>query len=145
MGKDFQKVNIHISILKQNNNKRDTMSAVQADKMNPQELALLACSYAALILHDEEVDITPEKINQLLKAAGLKIESYWAQLLANVLKQKNIGSLLNASGSGSEQTQQTQQQEKKDDKKPEQKKDDKPKPEEKPAEEAEVDMGGLFD
>lgn len=37
----------------------------------------LACVYAALILQDDEVGITAEKINSILKAANVSVEPYW--------------------------------------------------------------------
>ncbi|ONK80030.1 uncharacterized protein A4U43_C01F13030 [Asparagus officinalis] len=40
----------------------------------------VACSYAALILHDEGIPITADKISTLVKGANIQIESYWAPL-----------------------------------------------------------------
>ena len=37
----------------------------------------LACVYAALILNDDNIEITNEKIKSILNAAGVQIESYW--------------------------------------------------------------------
>ena len=37
----------------------------------------LSCVYAALILADDDVAITPEKLNTILKAAGVEVEPYW--------------------------------------------------------------------
>uniref|UniRef100_A0AAA9SZZ4 Large ribosomal subunit protein P1 n=1 Tax=Bos taurus TaxID=9913 RepID=A0AAA9SZZ4_BOVIN len=51
----------------------------------------LACIYSALILHDDEVTVMEDKINALIKAAGL-----FAKALANV----NIGSLICNVGAG---------------------------------------------
>ncbi|KJR81085.1 large subunit ribosomal protein LP1 [Sporothrix schenckii 1099-18] len=45
--------------------------------------AELATSYAALILADDNVEITADKINTLIKAAGVQeVEPIWAQLFA---------------------------------------------------------------
>ncbi|KAF2474473.1 ribosomal protein P1, partial [Lindgomyces ingoldianus] len=57
--------------------------------------AEIATSYAALILADEGLKITPEKLQTLLKAAGIEdVEPIWTTLFANALKDKNVKELL---------------------------------------------------
>ncbi|KAJ3158842.1 60S acidic ribosomal protein P1 [Geranomyces michiganensis] len=59
--------------------------------LSPQEAA---CVYAALILHDDGVEITAEKINSLISAAGVDVEPIWATLFAKALAGKNVGEFL---------------------------------------------------
>jgi len=60
----------------------------------------LAPTYAALILADDGLEITSAKINTLVQAANVEIESIWCNLLAKALEGKNIKELLSSVGSG---------------------------------------------
>ncbi|KAK8280947.1 hypothetical protein V6Z12_D09G208000 [Gossypium hirsutum] len=60
----------------------------------------LACTYAALILHDDGISITAEKIATLVKAANLSVESYWPSLFAKLLEKVNVDDLITSVGSG---------------------------------------------
>ncbi|KAL2893406.1 60S acidic ribosomal protein P1 [Bienertia sinuspersici] len=60
----------------------------------------LACTYAALILHDDDVAVTAEKIQTLVSAANISIESYWPSLFAKLVEKKNIEDLILNVGAG---------------------------------------------
>ncbi|KAG8381585.1 hypothetical protein BUALT_Bualt06G0136800 [Buddleja alternifolia] len=60
----------------------------------------LACTYAALILHDDGIPITAEKIATLVKAANLTVESYWPSLFAKLCEKRNVEDLVMNVGSG---------------------------------------------
>ncbi|KAB5554411.1 60S acidic ribosomal protein P1-alpha-like protein [Coniochaeta sp. 2T2.1] len=63
--------------------------------------AELATSYAALILADDGVEITADKLNTLIKAANLQeVEPIWASLFAKALEGKDVKDLLSNVGSG---------------------------------------------
>lgn len=56
--------------------------------------AELATGYAALILADEGLDITSDKLATLTKAAGIDVESIWTQLFAKALEGKDVKDML---------------------------------------------------
>ncbi|MBA0620700.1 hypothetical protein Godav_006392 [Gossypium davidsonii] len=59
-----------------------------------------ACSYAALILYDDGIPITAEKISTLVKAANVSVESYWPSLFAKLFEKCNIEDLITNVGGG---------------------------------------------
>merc|ERR1711874_141971 len=60
----------------------------------------LACVYAALVLLDDDVAITAEKISTILKAADVKGEPYWPGLFAKALEGVDVKALITNVGSG---------------------------------------------
>jgi len=60
----------------------------------------LACTYAALILHDDGQDVTADKISAVVSASGLELEPYWSGLFAKFLEQKSVGDLISNVGAG---------------------------------------------
>ncbi len=60
---------------------------VQSSDMSESELA---CVYAALILADDDVAITGEKIQTILKAAKVNVEPYWPGLFAKALEVRGM-------------------------------------------------------
>merc|ERR1711865_566700 len=62
----------------------------------------LACTYAALILHDDGLALSAENIKSLTTAAGVEIEAYWPGLFAKALANADMDGLLtNVSAGGS--------------------------------------------
>jgi len=53
-----------------------------------------AVSYAALILADEGLDATPDKLQTILKAAGIDIEPIWSTIFAKALEGKDVKQFL---------------------------------------------------
>ncbi|KAG1753317.1 60S acidic ribosomal protein P1 [Suillus lakei] len=62
--------------------------------------AELAATYAALILADDGIEITADKILALTDAASVELEPIWATLLAKALEGKNVKDLLSNVGAG---------------------------------------------
>ncbi|CAH1176134.1 unnamed protein product [Phaedon cochleariae] len=62
--------------------------------------AELACVYSALILADDDIAVTGEKIQTILKAANVDVEPYWPGLFAKALEGVNIRELITNIGSG---------------------------------------------
>merc|ERR1712110_883716 len=60
----------------------------------------LACVYASLILADDDVAVTAEKISTILKAANVSVEPFWPGLFAKCLESVNIKDLVSNVGSG---------------------------------------------
>ncbi|XP_038673632.1 60S acidic ribosomal protein P1-like [Scyliorhinus canicula] len=54
----------------------------------------LACIYSTLILHDGEVTVTKDKLNALIKTAGVTIEPFWPSLFAKALSNIDVSSLI---------------------------------------------------
>ncbi|KAJ5992997.1 Ribosomal protein 60S [Penicillium sp. IBT 35674x] len=60
----------------------------------------LACSYAALILADDGIEISADKIQTLLTAAKVQeVEPIWATIFAKALEGKDIKDMLTNVGS----------------------------------------------
>uniref|UniRef100_A0A5F8GS87 Large ribosomal subunit protein P1 n=1 Tax=Monodelphis domestica TaxID=13616 RepID=A0A5F8GS87_MONDO len=54
----------------------------------------LTCIYSYLILHNDEVMVTQDKINALIKVAGVNVEPFWPGLFVKGPNDVNIGSLI---------------------------------------------------
>ncbi|CAN1298295.1 60S acidic ribosomal protein P1-1 [Linum perenne] len=53
-----------------------------------------ACSYALMILHDESIPVTADKVSALVKAANVNIESYWPSLFTKLAEKRNVEDLI---------------------------------------------------
>lgn len=60
----------------------------------------LACVYAALILQDDDIAVTAEKLQTILKAASVDVEPYWPGLFAKALEGLDLKQLISNVGSG---------------------------------------------
>lgn len=74
------------------------MAHVQEDKEGMSELA---CTYAALILADDDIPVTADKIATILKAAGVNfVEPFWPNMFARALENHDLKQMLFNSGVG---------------------------------------------
>jgi large subunit ribosomal protein LP1 len=73
------------------------MASVEAKKLSKEEHDELSCVYAALILQDEQMEITSEKLQKLLSVTGNKVEPYWPSLFAKAMKGVNVMNLVSQS------------------------------------------------
>ncbi|KAL1604242.1 hypothetical protein SLS59_004036 [Nothophoma quercina] len=78
-----------------------TTTTTTPTKISPEQ----AVAFAALILADDNLAITPEKLQALLKAAGItEVEPIWTTLFANALKDKDVKDILTAVATSRPQT-----------------------------------------
>ncbi|KAL8450879.1 hypothetical protein Emag_002985 [Eimeria magna] len=75
------------------------MAAVPTASLSDGQRQELLCTYAALILSDEGLEITAENIQKLVTASGGSVESYLPGLFARALQGHNITDLLSGAGS----------------------------------------------
>ena len=50
------------------------MATVPAEQLSQMDRAFLACSYSLMILKDEDLELDAEKVNDLIRTAGLDEE-----------------------------------------------------------------------
>merc|ERR1711974_284719 len=50
--------------------------------------------YSALILYDDDIDITGEKMAKIIASAKVPVEAFWPGLFAKALQGRNIGDLI---------------------------------------------------
>merc|ERR1711957_452760 len=71
---------------------------VDVKELSKQQKDELVCTYAALMLHDGELEISEEKLKKVITASGNNVEGYWPGLFAKALKGKNIADMLMNAG-----------------------------------------------
>merc|ERR1711957_462257 len=76
------------------------MAAVPVDQLSKEQQDELLCCYAALILHDDGADITPDGMVNLIKAAGCSVEGYWPPLMAKMVNNVGVDALLSMGSAG---------------------------------------------
>ena len=59
----------------------------------------LCCVYAALLLADENLEITADKINKIVAVSGNQVDGYYPDFFERYLKTVNINTLLTSIGS----------------------------------------------
>eukprot|EP00446_Apocalathium_sp_SHHI-4_P090159 CAMPEP_0177456602 /NCGR_PEP_ID=MMETSP0369-20130122/12529_1 /TAXON_ID=447022 ORGANISM="Scrippsiella hangoei-like, Strain SHHI-4" /NCGR_SAMPLE_ID=MMETSP0369 /ASSEMBLY_ACC=CAM_ASM_000364 /LENGTH=121 /DNA_ID=CAMNT_0018929553 /DNA_START=82 /DNA_END=447 /DNA_ORIENTATION=+ len=76
------------------------MAEVPAAEVPQAEKDELFCAYAAMILQDSELEISEDKLNTLIKAAGGSIDAFFPTLFAKMCQGKDIESMLKFGGGG---------------------------------------------
>merc|ERR1712166_1407608 len=77
------------------------MAHVEVSALSKQQKDELVCTYAALMLHDGELEISEDKLKKVITASGNAVEGYWPGLFAKALKGKNIADMLASAVSAS--------------------------------------------
>ena len=112
----------------------------------------LCCVYAGLLLFDDGMEITADKIEKIIKASGNEVDGYYPEFYAKYLSKADIKSMLTvAPAAGGAAHEEEHHEDKKDDKKggktddkkggKKGKEKEKEKEKEKPKEEEEEDIG----
>ncbi len=70
------------------------MAHVQVSALSKAQKDELVCTYAALLLHDGELEITEEKLNKVISASANSVEGYWPGLFAKALKGRNVNDII---------------------------------------------------
>ena len=75
------------------------MAHVEVSALSKQQKDELVCTYAALLLHDGGLDVSEDKIKQVVSSSGNSVEGYWPGIFAKALAGKNIADMLMNAGS----------------------------------------------
>ena len=70
------------------------MASKDPSKLSADEHDELCCSYAALMLHDDGLEISAAKLAKVIKASGNVVEPYWPLLFSKALQGAEVDKLL---------------------------------------------------
>ena len=70
------------------------MAAAYVASLPREEINDLSLTYAALLLHDGGVNVTGDKLAQVVKAANIDVPPFYVKLYARVLANRNLDDLL---------------------------------------------------
>merc|ERR1712125_68882 len=54
----------------------------------------MACTFAALMMYDDGVELSSASLKKVVDASGVKVAPYWPMLFAQALQGQDIGSFL---------------------------------------------------
>ncbi len=60
----------------------------------------LCCVYASLLLFDDKLEVTADKLNKVITASGNTVEGYYPEFFAKYLSSVDLNTFLNNVGSG---------------------------------------------
>lgn len=75
------------------------MASVEVSQLDRNTFQSLACTYAALLLHDSGKELTASHFDTVLSAAGTKVDKAYAGQVIAALKHANIASMLSGASS----------------------------------------------
>ena len=104
----------------------------------------LCCVYAGLLLADENLEITADKLNKIIAVSGNQVDGYYPEFFERFFKNVNLNTMLTTIGSAGVAAAATTTAPAKEAPKKEEKKKPEPKKEEAPAEEDAGGFGDLF-
>ena len=70
------------------------MASKDPSKLSSDERGELCCSYAALMLHDDGLEISAEKLAMVIRKSGNEVEPYWPLLFSKALQGASVDKLL---------------------------------------------------
>merc|ERR1711907_720830 len=81
----------------------DKPMAAPFNSLDDTQRSQMACTFAALLLHDDRTEVNADSLSKVVKAAGVNVAPYWPMLFAQALNGKDIGSFLTVSSGSAPQ------------------------------------------